>query len=52
MVLREQTEWVELVENGYNALAGSNYELILEKTQMLLNSNVEFNNNFYGNGIP
>jgi UDP-GlcNAc3NAcA epimerase len=50
VVLREQTEWVELVENGYNALAGSNYELILEKTQMLLNSNVEFSNHFYGNG--
>lgn len=50
VVLREQTEWVELVENGYNSLAGSKYELILEKTQILMNSNVEFKDQFYGYG--
>lgn len=50
VVLREQTEWVELVENGYNVLVGSNYELILDKTHKLLNSDIDFNNEYYGNG--
>ena len=30
ITLREQTEWVELVENGFNILTGSNKQKIIE----------------------
>ncbi len=36
VTMREQTEWVELVENGFNILSGSNNEKIIESTRSLL----------------
>ena len=49
ITLRDETEWIELVENRYNILAGANKEKILD-----LYKNFEFNENFeidlYGNG--
>ena len=50
ITLRDETEWVELIENRFNVLAGANEEKILE-----LYTNSEFNNEFgidlYGNGL-
>ncbi len=49
ITLRDETEWVELVENRFNVLAGANKEKIVDCFQ-----NFEFNTNFdinlYGNG--
>lgn len=51
LTLRDETEWVELVKNGFNLLAGSSMEEILKKYKILSGKN---NNNFgirlYGNG--
>lgn len=50
ITLREETEWVELVESGKNILAGSDYNKIIDSFNYF-NNNIE--NNFpslYGNG--
>lgn len=49
ITLRDETEWVELVENGFNVLAGANRDKIID-----LYHRYEFNNDFsanlYGSG--
>ena len=49
ITLRDETEWIELIENKFNVLAGANKNKILD-----LYDNFEFNNNFsinlYGAG--
>lgn len=50
ITLREETEWVELVENGYNVLAGSSYDKILDLYKNY-KFNVNFDVNLYGGGI-
>jgi len=49
ITLRDETEWVELIENKFNVLAGADKEKILD-----IYNNFEFNYNFeidlYGNG--
>ena len=50
ITLREQTEWVELVEHGFNELAGSNPSLIQQSFHKLMNLKPDFSVNLYGNG--
>ena len=50
ITLREQTEWVELVENGFNQLAGSNPVTIQASFHKLMNQQSDFSVNLYGNG--
>ncbi|MDR1543319.1 MAG: UDP-N-acetylglucosamine 2-epimerase (non-hydrolyzing) [Prevotellaceae bacterium] len=50
VTLREQTEWTELVENGFNILAGSNPEKICQAFFTLINRKSDFSLNLYGNG--
>ncbi len=50
VTLREQTEWVELVENGYAALAGSDSQLITSIAQAFLAKEFTGSNALYGNG--
>ena len=49
ITLRDETEWVELVDNGFNVLAGADKNRIIE-----LYENFKFSDNFsldlYGNG--
>jgi UDP-GlcNAc3NAcA epimerase len=47
---REETEWTELVEHGYNFITGANKELILERVSSLLNKPYTAGANLYGNG--
>ncbi len=50
ITLREETEWVELLENGWNTLAGSNTNAIIEAYSNSKNNILPKNNNLYGNG--
>lgn len=50
ITLREQTEWTELVENGFNILVGSNIEKLLQAFSVLQNKKSDFSINLYGNG--
>lgn len=47
---REQTEWVELVENGYNTIAGTNKDQIIKLAQAGLSATFPSKLNLYGNG--
>ena len=49
VTLREETEWVELVSNGYNTLVGSNSNLICSALNNAFPNNICVNN-IYGNG--
>lgn len=50
VTMRDQTEWVELIENGVNVLAGANTQKIIESTQAMLNKTIEDPLNLYGGG--
>ena len=50
VTLRDETEWVELVENGFNIIAGANKQKIKDATEKLLTKKMNFNKNLYGNG--
>lgn len=47
---REQTEWVELVENGYNSIAGTDTNSIIQLAQKALTAIFPEKLNLYGNG--
>ena len=50
ITMRDQTEWVELIENGVNVLAGADTQKIIEFTQAMLNKTIEDPFNLYGGG--
>lgn len=50
IVLRDETEWVELVESGFNILVGSNPNLIRQAVKSVENKNLDFNVDLYGRG--
>jgi len=47
---REQTEWIELVEYGYNFITGTSKDLIINKAIKLLTKEFPEAINLYGNG--
>mgnify|MGYP001358551881 CR=1 FL=1 len=49
IVLREETEWVELIENNFNVLVGANTKNIIEKVKTY-KFNKKFSSNLYGTG--
>lgn len=50
ITLREQTEWVELVEHGFNQLAGPNADTIYHAYSEMINKRSNFDIDLYGNG--
>ncbi len=50
VTLREQTEWVELVDGGFNMIAGTNKNTILNAFSVMTERKPDFNVNLYGNG--
>jgi UDP-GlcNAc3NAcA epimerase len=51
VTLRDETEWVELVDNGFNILAGSDTDTIVSCTnEMIRRDDFDFSGRLYGNG--
>ena len=50
ITLREQTEWVELVENGYNILVGSDRSKLEKAFESLIKRISDFTIDLYGKG--
>ena len=50
ITMREQTEWVELVENGFNTLTGSDAEKIVTAYEQTEQKKSDFSINLYGKG--
>ena len=55
ITLRDETEWIELVENGFNTLVGANKEKIISTYKLLTSNNQnseikDYQLNLYGGG--
>lgn len=50
ITLREQTEWIELVQHGFNRLAGANADFIYNAFCEMVNKWSNFDIDLYGNG--
>ncbi len=50
ITLRDETEWVELVEHGFNELTGANVNKIVKAFNNLTGKNLDFNVKLYGDG--
>lgn len=50
VTMRDETEWVELVSNGFNVLSGANSTKINTFANEMLNKTPDFNVQLYGNG--
>lgn len=50
ITLRDQTEWVELIDNGVNVLAGASEKEIVEQVEKMRNIKVDNTLNLYGGG--
>ena len=50
VTLRDETEWVELVENGFNEIVGANENKIISGYKKMSKKQNDFNINLYGNG--
>jgi UDP-GlcNAc3NAcA epimerase len=50
VTLRNETEWVELVENGFNYLAGAKAETIYNAYKNNVETNYDFSLELYGDG--
>jgi UDP-GlcNAc3NAcA epimerase len=51
VTLRNETEWVELVEQGCNKLSGSNYQSILDAVKHFQTSPSDMSKQLYGDGF-
>jgi UDP-GlcNAc3NAcA epimerase len=50
ITLRDETEWVELVQGGFNKLAGADFSKILLSFDEMRNKKSDFSVNLYGGG--
>lgn len=50
VTMRDQTEWVELIENNVNVLVGADGDKIISSTKDMLNQKSNFDIDLYGNG--
>lgn len=50
ITLRDETEWVELVNAGVNYVVGADKNCIVDTFKSLRNGTLDFSQNFYGNG--
>jgi len=50
VTMRDETEWVELIESGNNILTGANTELIIKAVDLMADKQVVLDTALYGNG--
>lgn len=50
VTMRDQTEWIELIDSGVNILVGANYAKIIVGVEDMLIKQSNFTQNLYGNG--
>ena len=50
LTLRDETEWVELVEHGFNFVAGTNSKDICEAYEKFAEKKINFSRKLYGDG--
>ena len=50
ITLRDETEWVELVEHGFNSLTGAETENIYDAYKAIIETDLDFNIELYGEG--
>lgn len=50
VTLRDETEWVELVNDGYNVLAGASKDAIIEAYHGIKDATLNFTKDLYGKG--
>ena len=50
ITMRDETEWVELVESGFNVLVGANKNKIIDAYKNIADMNQDFQVNLYGFG--
>lgn len=50
VTMRDETEWVELVENGYNIVAGAESESILSAVSKMKSAETDYSKKLYGDG--
>lgn len=50
LTLRDQTEWIELVNNGFNTIVGANKDNIITEVEKIANKTLNFNLDLYGDG--
>ncbi|WP_457615825.1 non-hydrolyzing UDP-N-acetylglucosamine 2-epimerase [Lutibacter sp.] len=51
IIAREETEWIELVSNGFAKIAGSNTKTIVDTFNMFKDTSTNFDKNLYGTNI-
>lgn len=50
VTMRDETEWVELVANGFNLLSGADGNLIKQHVETMLSHSSDFSSQLYGDG--
>ena len=50
LTLRDETEWVELVDNGFNVLVGADYDKVVSTFNDKQDTNLAFSMDLYGKG--
>ena len=50
ITLRDETEWVELIDGGYNLLAGADPDRIVESVNIQCSKSFDWNKQLYGDG--
>ena len=51
IIAREETEWIELVDNGFAKIVGSNPKKTIESFTQFESSNISFDKNLYGENV-
>ena len=51
VTLRDETEWVELIENGFNIVVGADPQKIEDAYSQMIEKANNFDVNLYGNGL-